>query len=165
MAAALSITHEEIYIDLRQYLLSLFPDCEVIQAYGNNTPLPNAPFISMNIIHESEMNTQIHEWHVSDGLADVIRSIETTFQLDFYGKDSGRRARVFSALWRDFHACDGLAVCKPLYTENARYLPLSNEEQEFEERWSITASLTYNPAVTHAQDFINSANLVTNHIK
>lgn len=164
MAATLSITHTQIYTDLRRYLLELFPGCEVIQGYSNNVPLPKAPFILMNIINESEMNTQISNYRGSDGLADVTRSVEAAVQLDFYGRDSGQNARIFAALWRDFHACDGLAVCKPLYADNARYIPLTNEEQEFEERWSITANLTYNPTVTHAQDFITGASVSINPI-
>lgn len=164
MAATLSITHTQIYTDLRQYLLSLFPSCEVIQGYSNNVPLPNSPFILMNIINESEMNAQISDYRVSDGVANVTRSIETVVQVDFYGVDSGQDARLFSALWRDFHACDGLRVCKPLYADPARYIPLSNEEQEFEERWSVTASLTYNPTITHAQDFITGASVSINPI-
>jgi len=55
-------------------------------------------------------------------------------------------------------------MCQPLYTDEARYIPLTNEEQEFEARWSITASLTYNPTVTHAQDFIEGASVSINRI-
>lgn len=164
MATALNVTQAEIYKDVRRYLLGLFPDCEVIQGYSNNVPLPNAPFILMNIIRESEMNTQINEWKPLDGLADVTRSIEVAMQLDFYGVDSGRNVRVFSTLWRDYHACERLEVCQPLYADEARYIPLTNEEQEFEARWSITASLTYNATVTHTQDFIESASVSINRI-
>lgn len=158
MAATLNTTHADIYIDVRRYLLSMFPDNEVVQGYSNNVPLPNAPFILMNIITETDLNTQINEFSGS-GKATSARSVETAMQLDFYGKESGERARVFQNLWRDYYACEWLQKCQPLYSDNLRYIPLTNEEQNYEERWSVTAYLTYNPTITHDQDYVNSVDV------
>lgn len=165
MAGTLDINHDLIYTDVRRMLLELFPACEVVRGYSNNVPFPKAPFILMNIIHEMEMNTQVSEYRKDDRQADVTRSIEATLQLDFYGHDSGVNARIFSSLWRDFYACDRLASCQPLYSDNARFIPLTNDEQNFEERWSVTASLTYNPTVTHEQAFVTESVVSINHIQ
>lgn len=163
MAATLNTTHTDIYTDVRRYLLSLFPDNEVIQGYGNNVPLPNSPFVLMNIITETDLNAQINTFD-GDDTATASRSVETALQLDFYGSRSGERARVFQNLWRDYHACEHLEKCQPLYSESIRYIPLTNEEQNFEERWSITAYLTYNPTITHRQDYVHSVGVSIQHI-
>lgn len=163
MAATLSTKHTDIYTDIRRYLLSLFPDNEVIQGYSNNVPLPNSPFILMNIITESDLNTQINEYD-GNGQATATRSVETALQLDFYGTESGNRARIFQNLWRDYHACEMLEKCRPLHADNLRYIPLADEEQNFEERWNVTAYLTYNPTITHSQDYVQSVDVSIQHI-
>lgn len=163
MATALNITHNDIYTDVRRYLLLLFPDNEVVQGYGNNVPLPNAPFILMNIITETDLNAHTSIYS-GNGIGKVSRSVEIAMQLDFYGKDSGERARIFQNLWRDYYACDRLEKCQPLYSDNLRYIPLTNEEQNYEERWSVTAYLTYNPTITHEQDYLSGVNVSIQHI-
>lgn len=163
MATTLNTTHTDIYTDVRRYLLSLFPDNEVVQGYSNNVPLPNPPFILMNLITETDLNTQINGFH-GNGQATVTRSVETALQLDFYGEESGNRARIFQNLWRDYYTCEILGKCQPLYSDNLRYIPLTNEEQEFEERWNITAYLTYNPTITHGQDYVQSVDVSIQYI-
>lgn len=163
MAATLNISHDDIYADVRQYLLTLFPDIEAVRGYSNNVPLPNAPFVLMNIITETDLNTPINEFQ-GNGRATVSRSVETAMQLDFYGKESGERARAFQNLWRGYHACDNLEKCRPLYSDPLRYIPLSNEEQNYEERWSLTAYLTYCPVITYEQDSVQDVKLSLNPI-
>lgn len=161
MAATLNITHDDIYADIRAYLLGLFPAWEVVQGYSNNVPLPNAPFVLMNIINESDVSTNVHKYDKAAQIATVTRTVETMMQLDFYGEQSGETARIFVNLWRDYHATERLTKCQPLFCEQPKYLPWSNEYGEFEQRWLVTAYLSYNPAVTHAQDFVTHAEIVT----
>ncbi|MGV7078489.1 phage neck terminator protein [Testudinibacter sp. P80/BLE/0925] len=156
MATELITTHDDIYKDVRAYLMLLFPEVKdkVIRGYSNNVPLPESPFILMNIIHEKAVSTNVHDFSVADGNAEVMQTIELMMQIDFYGEQAGTMARKFTHLWRDFHACENLTCCQPLYCDEAKYLPFTNEKSNYESRFMTTATLNYNPVVIHDQDFI-----------
>lgn len=164
MATTLNTTHEDLYTDIRKYLLSLFPDCEVIRGYSNNVPLPKTPFMLMNIINETDLNTNIDYFHKTEGIGQISRSVEVAMQIDFYGESSSYSSRVFANLWRDYHACSRLERCQPLYIDPPKYLPLSNEYAEFEQRWMVTAYMTYNPIVTYEQDFVSEATIILDNL-
>lgn len=165
MAAALKNTHNDIYKEVRALLLGLFllPEENVIRGYSNNVPLPNGNFILMNIIHEQQLATNLHRYSFEDGQADVQQSVEMQIQLDFFGEQAGEFSRTFANLWRDEYACEQLKMCQPLYADNPRYLPFTNEEEQFEERWTVTANLQYNPVVMHSQEFITEVQAVELH--
>lgn len=154
----LNTTHNDIYREVRAYLLGLFhlEGDQVIRGYSNNAPLPNPPFILMNIIHEQALSTNAYDYSIDEGNVEVMQSLEIQMQLDFYGETSGEISRKFCTLWRDFHACERLERCQPLYCDEPKYLPFTNEASEYEERYMVTAYLTYNPVITHEQDFITN---------
>ena len=57
-----------------------------------------------------------------------------------------------SALFRDEYAADNMpANIQPLYADNPMQMPLIDGEDQYEERWKLTASLQYNPVTTIGQ--------------
>ena len=73
-------------------------------------------------------------------------------QLDFYGPDSQVWAFETQALFRDEYATDLFpANIQPLYADNPVQIPLIDGEEQYEQRWKITASLQYNPILTTSQ--------------
>lgn len=159
MQAKININYDNIYSDIRKYLLSVFPECEVIRGYSNNTPLPADDFILMNIINETELNTSINEYDRENEEKNITKSIEMQMQVDFFGDLAGERARTFSNLWRDFDACEHLEYCKPLYCDNVVYVNFVNEQSNFEDKYSVTIHLTYNTTVTRKQEFTDIVDL------
>lgn len=159
MAAELNVTHNDIYREVRALLLGLFhlKGDQVVRGYSNNVPLPKNDFILMNIIHEQPLSTNSNNYSKEVGNVEVIQSVEIQMQIDFYGESSANNARVFCNLWRDFYSCEHLIHCQPLYCDNLQYLPFTNEKSEYEERYTVTAHLTYNPVITHEQEFIERA--------
>lgn len=97
MAADIKTTHDDIYREVRAYLLGLFSleGERVIRDYSNNVPLPHSPFILMNIIYEQSLSTNVHSYDVENALASVMQSVEVQMQIDFYGETSGQMARIF----------------------------------------------------------------------
>ena len=164
MAAKLDKTHDDIYADVRAFLINLFPlpDEKVIRGYSNNVPFPQAPFICINIITESALATNVNEYAEESGR--VMQTQEVQMQVDFYGQQSGEMSRTFANLWRDFYACDRLSVCQPLYTNDPQYLPFTNESSDFEERWMVSAYLNYNPVVTHEQSRVSAIDISINNL-
>lgn len=164
MAAELNISHDDLYADVRAYLLGVFPGFEVIQGYSNNVPLPQGSFVLLNIIHESDLSTNATWYDIDTQSAYVSRTVEVMMQIDFYGERAGEAARIFTNLWRDFHAAERLAKCKPLFCDNPKYMPITNERADYEQRWMVTAYLNYNPTIKHDQDFVTEFDIKTNPI-
>ncbi len=155
MATTLNIAEDDIYREVRSLLIGLF-SCEVIRGYSNNVPLPKPPFVLMNILSDTPVATGEHDYAPAETSAVVSRATEVQMQLDFYGREAGRMAQTLATLWRDFYACERLKCCQPLYTDTARFMPLTNEESAYEQRWTLTAALSYTPAVKHEQAFVNA---------
>ncbi|OBX10411.1 hypothetical protein QV09_05525 [Gallibacterium salpingitidis] len=162
MAAELNTTHNDIYREVRALLLGLFHlnGDQVIRGYSNNVPLPKNDFILMNIIHEQALSTNSYNYSKEAGNVEILQSTEVQMQIDFYGKTAAVNARVFCNLWRDFYSCEHLSHCQPLYCDNPQYLPFTNEKNEYEERYTVTVHLTYNPVITHEQEFIEKAGTI-----
>lgn len=161
MAATLNINEDDIYTEVRALLRGLF-SCEVVRGYSNNVPLPKASFVLMNILNDSPRSTNEHHYDVAAGQAIAGQASEMQMQLDFYGTESGAMARIFVGLWRDFYACERMKKCQPLYANQPRFMPLTNEESNYEARWTVTASLSYYPTVTHEQAFVNAFDIELN---
>ncbi|MFY1028175.1 phage neck terminator protein [Actinobacillus seminis] len=157
----LKTTHDDIYREVRAYLLGLFhlEGEKVIRGYSNNVPLPQQSFILMNIIYERALTTNVHFYDVNSGITEVLQSVEIQMQIDFYGENSGEMARTFCTLWRDVYACEHFSYCQPLYCDEPRYLPFTNEASEYEQRYLVTINLAYNPVIVHPQDFITNPSI------
>lgn len=154
----MAATLDDIYADVRGLLLGLL-DCEVVRGYSNNVPLPKPPFVLMNILNETAAATNEHAYSVADETAAVSRQSEIQMQLDFFGAMAGQMAQQTVLLWRDFYACERLQSCQPLYADPARFMPLANEESEYEERWMTTVHLSYAPQAEHPQPFVKDFDL------
>lgn len=159
--ATLNVTHQEIYKDIRGFLLGLFPGAEkqVIQAIQNNEPLPHNAVV-MSILFSGNFDTAVVT-PLPPTEAAIQNSVEVRMQLDFYGQNAEARSRVVNNLWRTNYACERLSVCQPLYVQSYNRHPYVNDSNQYEDRWIIDVGLQYNPQVTVAQDFSDSAPVVT----
>ncbi|TCJ96146.1 hypothetical protein EV694_1698 [Volucribacter psittacicida] len=166
MSAKLNITYEDIYREVRAFLLGLFNlhEDNVIRGYSNNVPLPNGDFILMNIINERALSTTRHNYNIDESSAEVVQTAEIMLQLDFYGENAAKNAKTFSVLWRDFYACERFSCGQPLYCDEPKFMQFINEASEYENRWTLTAFFNYNPALTHHQEFITSSNIEINQL-
>lgn len=136
MATKLDVTHQQIYADIRAFVLGLL-DCEVIQAYSNNVPLPKGEFVMMTILHETPQGTNEHDGQ------QVSQVMELHLQLDFFGKQSAEMARTVCQMWRDPYACERLKYCQPLFHSDIRHISLTNEESQYERRYSVDLAISY----------------------
>ncbi|QIA76174.1 LIC_12616 family protein [Rodentibacter caecimuris] len=166
MATELSTSHDDIYRELRSYLLALFnlPQDNVIRGYSNNVPLPNGDFILMNILHEKALSTNAHNYSINESNTEVSHTAEIMIQLDFYGESAVKMAKTFCLLWRDFYACEHFTCGSPLYCDEPKFMQFINERSEYENRWLVTAYFNYNPVITHQQEFITDPLIQINKV-
>lgn len=159
--ASLSVTHQEIYRDIRLFLLGLFPGSElqIVQAAQNNQPLPNNAVV-MQVLFSGNFDIAVVTDRSVQGEQDIQNSVGMRMQLDFYGVDAEARSRAVNNLWKTQYTCDRLSVCQPLYVQSYNRHVYVNDSNQYEDRWIMDLVLQYNPQVTVAQDFTSDAPVV-----
>lgn len=145
-------SNDALYVAVRSFLLSLFPTgVEVVQGLGNDVPMPLGEFINMTATAQAALSTNRSDYSV-----DLQRSVSTphryNLQLDCYGPTSSDRATQIVMMWRDQYGWEALAPnAAPLYCTDPVQVPLVNGEENYEQRWTLTALLQFNPVVTVPQ--------------
>ncbi len=159
--AVLSVTQQEIYKDVRTFLLGLFPGTEkqVIQAAQNNQPLPKNAIV-MQVLFTGNLDIAVVT-PLPPTEAVIQNSVEVRMQIDFYGATAEERSRQVSILWRTSYACERLTACQPLYIQSYNRHVYVNDSNQYEDRWIIDLGLQYNPQVTVAQGFSDSPPVIT----
>lgn len=143
---------DDLFVAVRNFLLSLFPSgVEVIQGLGNGVPMPPGPFICMTATAQTRSATNWSDYSVNLERT-VTMPTHYSIQFDCYGPASSDQATTITAMWRDPYGCDALVdVGAPLYSTNPAQIPLINGEENYEQRWTLTALLQFNPVITVPQ--------------
>jgi len=77
-----------------------------------------------------------------------------TVQLDVHGPASGDNVRVIEGLFRSEYGTTALGPeVVPLYCEVPKQVPFINAEQQYEDRWTMDASVQVNPVIGTPQQF------------
>lgn len=122
----------------------------IIRAQQNRVPPPITGFVELQELLEMDLETPAF---VNNGAADVLQATITTptridIQVDFYGPSAGDWCKAVKAVYRSPYAPDQFpAGIAPLYCSDGQQAPLITGEEQYENRWIITATLQYNPDV------------------
>lgn len=145
------MTVSAIFTKLRNFLQTYVvpTGTEVVQGLGNRVSTPRGAYVAMTALLQVQMATN-ERTHDSDDEEDTImQSRRIDVQLDFYGPLSGDWAAVAAILLRDPVGCAALTpACQPLYTTDARQIPTVTGEEQYQQRWSLTATLQFHPSAT-----------------
>lgn len=164
MPATVDTTLSQVYTDVGNFIVATFglSSGQLIQGYPNRTSMPPAtgPWIEMHLTRNARLRTNVDTWDETDPAPTTMeqeQGIQLSLQVDFYGPVSGDWATIFSTLWRDDVGCVALAdTCQPLYSDDPIRAPLTNAEQQYEDKWIVAAQLQYNPTVSTSQQFANT---------
>lgn len=158
--AQLNIDQQELYREIRLFLLGLFPDAtmQIIQSIQNNQPLPENAIV-MQVLFDSNMDESVTTYNPPNE-AMVQNSVEVRVQLDFYGAMAESRSRIVANLWKNYYGTDNMEICKPLYVQSRQRHPYINDSNQYEDRFILDLGLQYNPEITHAQDFAEDASVI-----
>lgn len=151
-----TVTHNQIFREVRAYLLGLFlcPPETIIQGYQNDAPLPNNAIV-MSILFEHSLDIAASYYEPSENKAAIQQSVEVTLQIDFYSEGSGDRARKLCNFWKSQHATARLTSCQPLYAKDPMQMTFINEQSRYEERWMVEIALQYNPEFEYDQTYLD----------
>lgn len=162
-----------VYIALGNFIvaqlgLSTNPP-QVIQGYPNRTSMPDTlplvgegypqGFVVMTAMTKKRLRTNVDVTPDVDDPSSQTEEMgqKLDMQLDVYGPNASDWADILVTLLRDNVSYLALVpACAPLYADDPIRAPLTNAEQQYEDRWIITARLQYNPVVTTPQQYADA---------
>lgn len=163
MSATISLTPDSVTTALIAFIAAQLglSSSQVVAGISNRLPMPLPGFVAVTYLYQTRIETNTHTY--SDGFPTLGGYAYTTtpmridVQIDCYGPNAGAWAATLVSLLRDDIGYQGLQPnCAPLYCDDARMAPLIDAEAQYEQRWSLTCALQYNPTVTTGQDFAAS---------
>jgi hypothetical protein len=157
---------DDLYTAVKGFLVTALDiaPAQVVKGLGNRVSAPvggsaGSSYIVMTQLTRLRLRTNIDTWDGTDPTSlSFEQGVEVMLQLDVFGVNAADLATIITTLWRDDYACLALgAVCQPLYCDEPRLMPFIDGEEQYEQRYTISAHLQYNPTVSVPQQFANVA--------
>lgn len=147
------------------FLTSIVPtNTPILRGPVNRVSLPKVPAVIFTYLFQFRLRTNLHTDvdpfpSPGDGVI-TEQGTQVQVQMDFYGPQSNEWALAAEMLWRDEYGCNMLSPeAVPLYTDDARMVPLVTGEEQYLERYTVTAMLQWNPVTTVSQQFADTASV------
>lgn len=162
MASTISVDDAAVFAALRAFIVTVIGGGgtapEVVRAFDNGVPMPDAPFICMRQGAIKPIEWPRASYDPANNLRNYIAPKQYTIQVDCYGPESRKWADIIHTLiYTDYGYTQMGNVVKPLYGEDPQQMPLVNGEYQFEQRWRFNVNLQYNPVISTPQDFMQEA--------
>jgi len=156
-----SITIDAVIEALASFLTPFLPtDLPIVRGQQNRVAPPTyngtdpLAFVKLQETSQSDLETPtvIQSADPSVQQESISTPTQMDIQIDFYGIAAGDYCKAVKTVFRSSYAPDqfpdGIA---PLYCSNGIQGALITGEAQYEDRWSLTASMQYNPIVTVPQ--------------
>ena len=149
-----SITVDQVIDALADFLAPFVPGASVVRAQVNRVAMPPNPCVILTEMLQVDLSIPATEYQPDDNTATIYGPTRIDVQIDFYGAQAGEFCKTVKTAFRSHWGYEHFpANIKPLYTSDGMQSPLTTGEQQYESRWTLTASLQYNPTVTVPQEF------------
>lgn len=154
--------------------LKIEPDL-IVRGWQNRAALPNdTNYVVLTLLTEQRHGTNVHQWSDDQSSqTDVVEKIsmhaEHTVQIDFCGTDEQEvmaRATQLAIFARDGVAVEYLRPygILPLYAEDVRNAPYSNEQRQWEVRYIVAWHIECWHNVQIARDAFTRVNILTEDV-
>jgi hypothetical protein len=164
MPITISLTSTDVFTALRAFLVAVLPTgTEIVQAQDNGVPMPKGSFVAMNNAGIKRLATNVDSGTPgtsNPGGWSITTPTQFTMALDFYGSNASAMAMTVQAMFRD-EAGVALfpATVQPLYCDDPIQLPLITAEEQWLERWRVSAVMQIDPTVSTTQDFATALDI------
>ena len=149
-----SINVDQVIDALADFLAPFVPGAQVVRAQVNRVAMPSNPGVVLTEMLQVDLSVPATEYQPDAGTATIEGPTRVDIQIDFYGEQASEFCKTVKTAFRSHWGFSHFpANIKPLYTSDGIQAPLVTGEQQYESRWTLTASLQYNPIVTVPQDF------------
>lgn len=153
-----SITVDQVIDALAAFLAPFMPGAQIVRAQVNRVALPSNPCAVLTELLEVDLSVPATDYQPTDNTATIYGPSRIDVQIDFYGAQASEFCKTVKTAFRSHWGFAHFpANIKPLYTSDGVQSPLVTGEQQYESRWTLTASMQYNPTVTVPQEFADEA--------
>ena len=153
-----SITVDQVIEALAAFLAPFMPGAQIVRAQVNRVALPSNPCAVLTELLQVDLSVPSTDYQPTDNTATIYGPSRIDVQIDFYGAQASEFCKTVKTAFRsDWGFTHFPANIKPLYTSDGVQSPLVTGEQQYESRWTLTASMQYNPTVTVPQEFADEA--------
>ena len=159
-----SITVDQVIDALKAFLEPFTPGAQIVRGQVNRVALPSNPCAVLTEILQVDLSVPHTDYQPpvdpipAVGTATIYGPSRIDVQIDFYGAQAGEFCKTVKTAFRSHWGFEHFpAGIKPLYTSDGMQSPLLTGEQQYESRWTLTASMQYNPIVTVPQEFAEEA--------
>lgn len=132
----------------------------IVQEFNNEVAMPVGPFVGMRFGTRKRLRTNKTIWDRTNPAPTAVtkeQGVQIACQLDCYAPNSGDWASILTTLFRDPVGVAALdPICAPLYCDDGRRAPLTDSEEQYEDRWIVMLYLQYNPVLSTPQDFADT---------
>jgi hypothetical protein len=139
---------DQVIDALAAFLTPFVAGAEIVRAQTNRVPMPATPCVVLTELIQVDLCVPIV---IADDIgvqANITGPKRIDVQIDFYAPTAGDMCAAVKTVFRTFYAAAQFpASISPLYCDDGRQTPLVTGEQQYESRWTLTASMQYNPSV------------------
>ena len=158
-----SISVDQVIDALAAFLAPFVPGGKIVRGQVNRVAMPSNPCAVLTELFQFDISVPHTDYQPPTdpipaiGTATIKGPTRIDVQIDFYGAQSGDFCKAVKTAFRSYWGFAHFpANIKPLYTSDGVQAPLVTGEQQYESRWTLTASMQYNPTVTVPQEFSDS---------
>ena len=152
-----SIAIDSVIDALKAFIQPFVGSNPIIRAQVNRVPMPLTGFVVLTELLEVDLETPSTELDSANDQLTITAPTQINVQVDFYGPSAGDQCKAVKTVFRSVYSPaqfpDGI---KPLYCSDGLQSPLISGEEQWESRFTITASLQYNPVVVVPQQSANA---------
>jgi hypothetical protein len=164
VSVAIAPSQLDVYTAMIAFVKSVVPTgVRVVRALPNRVPVaaPQPGYVVVQAMLNSRLRQQIDTFMTGGNAppttSTIEQGIEVPFQIDCYGASAQDFAAAIATCFQDDYGAVALAPsCVPLFCNEGRQIPLTNEELAYEERWSLDAHVQWNPVATITQQYADA---------
>lgn len=150
-----SIVVDTIIEALGSFLTPFVSGCPVVRGQQNRVPPPVDSFVLLTELLQVPLETSSVVTEPTQ--VTITGPTRIDIQVDFYGPSAADQCRAVATVYRTPYAPPQFPTgIAPLYCSDGQQTAAVMGEQQYEDRWTLTASLQYNPAITLPQQSANT---------
>ncbi len=159
-----SILVDQVIDALAAFIGPFVNGAAVVRGQVNRVSPPPNPSVVLTELLQSDLSVPHTSYQPEQDAATIAGPTKIDIQIDFYGLVAGEYCKAVKTAFRSRWGYSAFPDnIKPLYTSDAMQSPLTSGEQQYETRWTLTATLQYNPVITVPQQYadvlsVNSVN-------
>lgn len=146
----------DVVIDALAGFVDLFLDGGMChRAQQNRVPTPTGPnYAILTELRTVKLSTPITELHPEYDAVEIESRLQIDVQIDVYGEYAGDQTQALVAAFAAGWGVEQFPeYVRPLFMSDPLQAPSVTGEQQYAPRWTVTASLQYNPHVAVPQGY------------